>query len=187
MDPQELIAQLMQAAGAAPKIYKGGSSENYNPMAKPQLPPEYQPEVRPYRGAEIPMSQFDAVRKGDPIQQQIERLLDFERRHNELKAIDPMMAERYKSYGLEGPATDSDMEYVYGPRAVGREMRGGDPLAGSMGMDREDVGRQPNMPPNRRFRELNEMGRRNVEADAEQRAGQDELEMDEQEQRGIYK
>jgi hypothetical protein len=56
-----------------------------------------------------------------------------------------------------------------------------------MGMDREDVGRQPNMPPNRRFRELNELGRRNVEADAEQRAGQDELEMDEQEQRGIYK
>jgi len=185
----------------------GESAENYNPMLVPKskripdLPPDYQIERRPYVGPEVTMEEFDK-RLNAPqqpggftsppsqynfgsAQKQIERLLDYERRYDELKQIDPKMAERFKEFGLGGPGTDSEVEYVYGPRAVGREMRGGDPLAGGFGMDREDVGRQPVYPLRRRFQESRTQGRLNAEMEAELQQEQDEREMMELEQHGI--
>jgi len=58
-------------------------------------------------------------------------------------------------------------------------------LAGSMGMDQAQVGRQPNMPPSRRFRELNETGRRNAEFDADTEQEQIDREMQELEEHGV--
>jgi hypothetical protein len=182
MDPQDFIAQLLQV---------GDSSGRDMPTMRklPELPPDYQIQSQPYRGAEIPMQEFDPLGGGrrDPVQQRIGALLDHERRYNELKAVDPRMAERFKSFGLSGPSTDGEIEWVYGPNAVAREMRGGDPLAGSMGMDQAQVGRQPVYPLDRRFRDIKKRAGQDAESEAELQQEQEEREMDEQEPRGIYR
>jgi len=115
VDPRLTAMQKM----SPPKIFRGGSSENYNPTAPRELPPEYMPEERSYKGPDIPLDQFPTGPK-DPYEEE-----------NMFSDLPPSVKRRHDTFKMrnkgEGPATDSDYDEAFGPGATERSM-GGNPI-----------------------------------------------------------